>query len=233
MKKGEDKKKQIIETAERLFYEKGYEQTSIQDILDATGLSKGGFYHYFDAKSALLDEICRLQSERDREATARAVAARDSAVDQLNAFFGCCGLWRRDRADYAGLMLRAAYRGDGASLRERLRSQLMENALPLLNGIIARGIDQKVSFTRFPDEIGELIIRLFANISDELALTAVSSPADAPNLNAMLGRLEVYRASVETLLNAPFGSVRLCDLSCVSAVLGEMNAQEKRFAAKA
>ena len=32
----------IVVTAARLFVEKGYEQTSVQDILDATGLSKGG-----------------------------------------------------------------------------------------------------------------------------------------------------------------------------------------------
>ena len=37
----------IVETAAQLFVEKGYEQTSIQDILDVSGLSKGGLYHHF------------------------------------------------------------------------------------------------------------------------------------------------------------------------------------------
>ena len=58
MKKGDLKRSSILETAERLFFEKGYEQTSIQDILDALSLSKGGFYHHFASKEAILSEIC-------------------------------------------------------------------------------------------------------------------------------------------------------------------------------
>ena len=55
-----DRKKLILDTAEALFYEKGFEQTSIQDILDRTFLSKGGFYHYFHAKDDLLEELALL-----------------------------------------------------------------------------------------------------------------------------------------------------------------------------
>ena len=47
----------IIVTAARLFVEKGYEQTSVQDILDATGLSKGGLYHHFKSKEQILDPV--------------------------------------------------------------------------------------------------------------------------------------------------------------------------------
>ena len=45
----------IIITAARLFSEKGYEQTSIQDILDALKLSKGGLYHHFKSKEEILE----------------------------------------------------------------------------------------------------------------------------------------------------------------------------------
>lgn len=44
----------IIDTSTRLFIEKGYEQTSIQDILDALQLSKGGLYHHFKSKEEIL-----------------------------------------------------------------------------------------------------------------------------------------------------------------------------------
>ena len=40
----------IVDISAELFAKKGYEQTSIQDILDATGLSKGGLYHHFKSK---------------------------------------------------------------------------------------------------------------------------------------------------------------------------------------
>lgn len=47
----------IITTAAQLFIEKGYEQTSIQDILDATHLSKGGLYHHFKSKDEILEAV--------------------------------------------------------------------------------------------------------------------------------------------------------------------------------
>jgi len=50
------KKDELVEIAEKLFLEKGYEETSVDDILDASGLSKGGFYHYFKSKDEVLAE---------------------------------------------------------------------------------------------------------------------------------------------------------------------------------
>ncbi len=54
----------ILDASTRLFIEKGYEQTSIQDILDALNLSKGGLYHHFKSKEEILDAVMqrRVQS---------------------------------------------------------------------------------------------------------------------------------------------------------------------------
>ena len=48
----------ILDTAYRLFVEKGYEHTSIQDILDGLGgLSKGAVYHHFKSKEEILEAV--------------------------------------------------------------------------------------------------------------------------------------------------------------------------------
>ena len=44
----------ILDTATRLFLQKGYDETTLQDIIDATGLSKGAIYHHFASKEAIL-----------------------------------------------------------------------------------------------------------------------------------------------------------------------------------
>ena len=51
------RRNEILDVARQLVYTKGYEQMSIQDILDALKISKGAFYHYFDSKQALLDGL--------------------------------------------------------------------------------------------------------------------------------------------------------------------------------
>lgn len=48
------RKQKVIKIAHQLFIEKGYQSTSIQDILESSGISKGTFYNYFSSKSELL-----------------------------------------------------------------------------------------------------------------------------------------------------------------------------------
>ena len=63
-----DRKKHVIETAHQLFIDKGYQATSVQDILDSSGISKGTFYNYFTSKSELLKAIFKnLQFEIEKE----------------------------------------------------------------------------------------------------------------------------------------------------------------------
>src|SRR6266700_3782012 len=51
------KRNAILDVAQRLIYTKGYEQMTIQDMLDDLQISKGAFYHYFDSKQALLSAL--------------------------------------------------------------------------------------------------------------------------------------------------------------------------------
>ncbi|MCI2046112.1 MAG: TetR/AcrR family transcriptional regulator [Faecalibacterium sp.] len=54
----------MIEAAWKLFYERGYEETTVDAIIEASGTSKGSFYHYFDGKDALLSELSYLFDEK-------------------------------------------------------------------------------------------------------------------------------------------------------------------------
>ncbi len=53
-------KDRIIEAAWDLFHKKGYENTTIEDIIAAAAISKGSFYYYFDRKDALLDTLAHI-----------------------------------------------------------------------------------------------------------------------------------------------------------------------------
>src|SRR5512140_408512 len=48
---------EFIDAAQRLIQSRGYEQMSVQDVLDELGASKGAFYHYFDSKEGLLTAV--------------------------------------------------------------------------------------------------------------------------------------------------------------------------------
>ena len=50
--------RKILDTAERLFIEKGYDRASLQEIIQETGLSKGAIYHHFASKEEILYAVC-------------------------------------------------------------------------------------------------------------------------------------------------------------------------------
>ena len=62
-------KGRIIESAWELFYEQGYEDTTIDDIVEHSATSKGSFYHYFDSKDALLSSLSYLFDKKYEELT--------------------------------------------------------------------------------------------------------------------------------------------------------------------
>ena len=57
----------IIAAAWKLFYEQGYENTTVEEIIEASSTSKGSFYHYFDGKDALLSSLSYLFDEKYEE----------------------------------------------------------------------------------------------------------------------------------------------------------------------
>lgn len=57
-------KGRIISAAWKLFYEQGYEETTVEDIVFESGTSKGSFYHYFDGKDALMGTLSTVFDEK-------------------------------------------------------------------------------------------------------------------------------------------------------------------------
>ena len=62
-KKSSGTKKKIVTAAWRLFYEQGYEDTTVDEIIRMSGTSRGSFYHYFEGKDALLGSLADLFDE--------------------------------------------------------------------------------------------------------------------------------------------------------------------------
>lgn len=208
MRKGDDRRQSILETAERLFYARGYEGTSVQDIIDALNFSKGGFYHHFESKLALLEAICEERAQLCLEQAEAAVAAcRGDAVAMLNALFETSTILRSEGANFLSLLIRVAYREDGALMREKLKQRQLELTLPLMRQIVDLGVESQVFFTPFPIQMPELVLRLVAQLTDEIAFLLATRSHDPEVVVAILEKLELYRHAVERLLDAPFGSI--------------------------
>lgn len=75
-------KGKIVSAAWKLFYEQGYDDTTVDDIIKESGTSKGSFYHYFDSKDALLGSLAYLFDEKYEELE-DTISAMDSSIEIL------------------------------------------------------------------------------------------------------------------------------------------------------
>ncbi len=81
-KNGRNTKQKIVSAAWKLFYEQGYDDTTIDDIVFESGTSKGSFYHYFEGKDALLGSLNILFDEKYEELQ-KSMDPDMNAIDKL------------------------------------------------------------------------------------------------------------------------------------------------------
>jgi AcrR family transcriptional regulator len=80
------RQQEILEAAARVFHEKGYESTSIQDIADSVGILKGSLYYYITSKEDLLFEIIQGVHEEALKNLDRTAAVEGDALQKIRAF---------------------------------------------------------------------------------------------------------------------------------------------------
>lgn len=83
---GDSARDRIVEAADRLFYEKGFERASFSDIAAEVGLSRGNFYHHFKTKDAILDAVIDRRAARTEAMLAAWAAASPRPEDRVGAY---------------------------------------------------------------------------------------------------------------------------------------------------
>jgi AcrR family transcriptional regulator len=115
------KRNQILDATQRLIYTKGYEQMSIQDILDELKISKGAFYHYFDSKPALLEAVLERMQHESKQALLPIVQDPHlDALEKLQRFFDTSVRWKTARKAFLIELLRVWYTDHNAIVRQKL-----------------------------------------------------------------------------------------------------------------
>lgn len=79
-------RERIIEVADRLFYEQGFEHTSFSDVANAVNISRGNFYHHFKSKDDILDAVITLRMARTRAMLDGWEAHGDGPAERIRGF---------------------------------------------------------------------------------------------------------------------------------------------------
>lgn len=80
------KKKYILETARRVFMEKGFKKVTMKDIVEACDISRGGLYLYFDSTKQIFMEVLRMESQEADDVFSDSITEDATAADILILF---------------------------------------------------------------------------------------------------------------------------------------------------
>ena len=158
----EETVRSILDVSFRLFMEKGYEHTSIQDILDQLGgLSKGAIYHHFKSKEDILVAVAdKMMSESNRKLAEIMNRIDLNGKEKLKTIFKA-SLNRRVQEEM--FTVAPDMRSNPKLLFSFLQETVEEAAPHYVLPIIRQGIEDGSIETDYPEELAELIM-LVANV---------------------------------------------------------------------
>jgi AcrR family transcriptional regulator len=220
------RQREILDCAGRLFAVRGYDQTSISDIVDELGISKGAFYHHFESKEALLAAFALRYAEQ-----AAAVAAEildDESLDcycRLNGFLARLRRHKIEQATALGNAFAPLYRAENVRLYHSIMTEMMGVVRPLLTRIIAEGVAERSFDTPDPDHAAEIILYLMGATRDQIiALFSAAGHAEREAVTAELAaKLDYVSTVVDRILGLPEGSIQLVDADSVAEITASMS----------
>ncbi len=84
--KSVQKRKYILDTARKVFAEKGFKNVTMKDIVEACDISRGGLYLYFDSTDQILLELLHMEAEETDDVFTGHISEEDTAADILTLF---------------------------------------------------------------------------------------------------------------------------------------------------
>ncbi len=188
MKKGEKRKLDLLQIAYKMFITRGYENTSVDDIISEAGIAKGTYYYYFESKEQMLEEVIGMMIEQETEAASK-VLDTDLGIPQK--IVGIISFVRptEEESPIEGALMRP----ENIIMHDKIKRKLIEAVAPLIVKVVEQGISEGIFAC---DNIHERV-KMMLIVSNELFDEGRFTEKD----------IEVYIDMTEKLLGAAPGTM--------------------------
>ena len=220
VKAPEERRSELIAAAQRLFYTKGYERTSVGDIVKAVGVAQGTFYYYFDSKAAVLQALVAETVEQGR-AVFHAIVSDPtlSAIPKWQQAIQLTTGWKLERKEQLLAINHMLAMDENILLRHTLISEQSKAVAAALAPIIAQGVDEGVFDVALIPETAELVMALIFSLSDTMSGLILNPDSGVKQLDETMRHLEAVQTGIERLLGAPPGALPIIDEAALRAWL--------------
>ena len=153
-------KKDILESAEKLFAQKGFDYTSTNDILKEVGIARGTLYYYFESKEAILDAVIEKMTKQLLD-NARVIAS-DKSVPVLERLTKTIMSLNVD-SNLGYEVIKQVHKPQNALMHQKMQQNLLINVNDIITMLINECIDDGICQTNYPSEVVEMVM-LYSNV---------------------------------------------------------------------
>lgn len=204
-----EKRNAILDVALDYITTKGYEDMTIQDLLENLQISRGALYHYFESKQALLMALVERIGLEAEQLVLPIVSSREMpAQDKLLRFFAVIDQHKRENLDLVFAIMHIWYADENALFRHKLYLARIKRLAPWLSQIIQEGVAEGVFNTAYHEQTARMIISLLEDLgyaTVELLLVEEGKPVDIPRMAQIS---EATADALERLLGMKPGCLR-------------------------
>jgi len=216
------RKSELLDCAQELFFERGYENTTVNDVIAKAGVSKGGFYHYFESKEALLEALAERLAREGVERVADVL--EDPAMDALSRLNSFLARLRRLRMESAPVMrtaFGAVFQPENIVLYHRINAGVMGVMTPVLARIVAQGVEEGVFHNMDPVAVAEMLLHLggATHTAVARAMRAETEIEKDEAAEALENLLRLHGIAIDRILGLREGSIRLVEPGYTRAVM--------------
>ena len=188
MKKGEKRKLELLKIAYEMFVSKGYENTSVDEIIEKAGIAKGTFYYHFKSKEQMLEEVIDMMLDEQAEKAGRILEAQIPIPQKL---VGIIASFRTDEEEET--IKAALHAPENIVMHQKTEKKLRERLVPILSDLTRQGISEGIfSCDDIPERMNIIVI-----LANELFDTGDFTDSD----------IRVFIDVVENTLHARKGSM--------------------------
>ncbi|MCL2054238.1 MAG: TetR/AcrR family transcriptional regulator [Oscillospiraceae bacterium] len=185
----------ILDTAARLFMEKGYEQTSVNDILKFSSIARGSLYYHYKSKEDVLDGVLgRITEQITVQAKAIADDSELTADEKMMRIISSINLSESPNEP----IIQELHKPANALLHQKSITQTIQTVAPLIAGVVRQGVSEGIYHTEYPLETIEILLVAGQFIFDEAMFERTAEETAA--------RMAAFINIVEAALGAERGS---------------------------
>ncbi|MBR3112146.1 MAG: TetR/AcrR family transcriptional regulator [Methanobrevibacter sp.] len=154
MKKGEKRKKELLKIAYDMFLTQGYENTSVDEIIEKAQIAKGTYYYHFQSKEQMLEEVIDMMIDSETK-MAKQIITMDISVPQKIVMM----LTSMKPTEAEQPIKNALFQPENVLMHHKVRKKLINIITPLLSEVINEGVEEGIfECDNIPERVKMLLI---------------------------------------------------------------------------